>query len=160
MTHEVAIMSVDPGGTTGVARGMFAFAQGESTGKILKRKQWLNTNEVEGDFLQQAIQLVAIWKLFSRLAKNTIGQRPLLVVESFILRPGKASADPAQLMPVRIAAALEALVPVVPEYQTPSMAKGYATDERLREWGLWKVGSAHERDAIRHLAYKLHSLER
>lgn len=155
----VAIMAIDPGGTTGVATGVFKMRKGASTVKLIRERRTLVTLEVEGDFLMQARKLCAVWHSFLAMAGQE-GAEPLLVVESFILRPGKASADPAQLMPVRIAAALEALVPVVPEYQTPSMAKGYATDERLREWGLWKAGSAHERDAIRHLAYKLHSLER
>ncbi len=132
-----------------------------STARAIRKRVSLLTEEVEGDFLQQAISLAGLFRLFSVEVRDSYGIDDVqLVVESFILRPGKASADPAQLMPVRIAAALEALVSADIGYQTPSMAKGYATDERLREWGLWKVGSTHERDAIRHLAYKLHSLDR
>lgn len=35
--------------------------------------------------------------------------------------------------------------------QTPAQGKGFFSDARLKEMGLYKVGSAHGRDATRHL---------
>ncbi|MGE3487292.1 MAG: hypothetical protein AB7L09_21450 [Nitrospira sp.] len=34
-----------------------------------------------------------------------------------------------------------------------SAAKGFMTDTKLRQWGLWVEGQRHARDAIRHAAY-------
>lgn len=42
----------------------------------------------------------------------------------------------------------------IPIYkQTAGMAKGFATDERLRHWGLWQPNHRHANDAIRHGTY-------
>lgn len=169
--RDIAIMAIDPGGTTGVAMGIFPVRSGGAgrTERLITDRLELDTCEVGGDYLEQAVALIDGWREFKAILKGVgVKRRPIIVMESFILRPGKASADPAQLMPVRVAAAFEALMlrrrragaAGLVEYQTPSQAKGYATDERLREWGLWKVGSAHERDALRHMAYRLHAVDR
>ena len=34
-------------------------------------------------------------------------------------------------------------------------AKGFVTDAKLKEWGLWQDGLRHSRDAIRHGIYFL-----
>lgn len=39
--------------------------------------------------------------------------------------------------------------------QMPSQAKTFATNKRLREWGVWVVGREHERSAWAHLIYRL-----
>lgn len=38
-------------------------------------------------------------------------------------------------------------------YQMATQAKGFCTDERLKEWGFWQDGMKHARDAIRHGCY-------
>lgn len=38
-------------------------------------------------------------------------------------------------------------------FQTAQMAKNFCTDERLVEWGFWKRGERHARDAMRHALY-------
>lgn len=37
--------------------------------------------------------------------------------------------------------------------QTPGMAKGFATDRKLRQWVLYQVNKRHANDAIRHGCY-------
>lgn len=37
--------------------------------------------------------------------------------------------------------------------QTASMAKRFCNDEKLKDWGFWREGQRHARDAIRHGAY-------
>lgn len=37
--------------------------------------------------------------------------------------------------------------------QPPHIAKGFCTDKKLKEWGLWQSGQKHARDAIRHACY-------
>jgi len=44
-------------------------------------------------------------------------------------------------------------VPIV--YQMAVQAKGFVTDERLKEWDFWQTGMRHSRDAIRHAVYFL-----
>lgn len=39
--------------------------------------------------------------------------------------------------------------------QTAGMAKGFATDRKLKAWGLWQSGLKHSNDAIRHGVYWL-----
>lgn len=45
--------------------------------------------------------------------------------------------------------------PVPIAYQMAVQAKGFITDERLKEWDFWKPGMRHSRDAIRHGLYFL-----
>jgi hypothetical protein len=78
-----------------------------------------------------------------------------VVIEDFILR--KQSMDRAMLSPVRLTAALEWVIdesgiPYSLFRQTPAEAKGLATDERLKKWGLYSRagGQQHARDADRH----------
>ena len=40
-------------------------------------------------------------------------------------------------------------------YQMASSAKGFCTDNKLKEWSLWQKGQRHSRDAIRHGCYFL-----
>lgn len=76
-----------------------------------------------------------------------------LVVEDFILRT--QDKRKTTLDPIRVTSALVAVLrdrgwrgKLV--LQQPSDAKTTVTDERLRAWKLWIVGSAHKRDAMRH----------
>lgn len=78
------------------------------------------------------------------------------VSESFGNRPGHFTGD------VTTAAEVSASVRTLLHYtemellistrmQTPAEAKSYATDERLKSWGVWTPGKDHARDATRHL---------
>lgn len=39
--------------------------------------------------------------------------------------------------------------------QTAQIAKGFCTDQKLKDWGFWESGQRHARDAIRHACYYL-----
>lgn len=39
--------------------------------------------------------------------------------------------------------------------QSAQNAKGFCTDEKLKQWGLWQKGERHARDAIRHAVFYL-----
>lgn len=44
----------------------------------------------------------------------------------------------------------------IPIYaQTPGMAKGFATDQKLKRWGLYQTGMKHANDAVRHGIYHI-----
>lgn len=166
----LGVMAVDPGGTTGVAWGVFPTEHAVDTRCELARD--LGSGEVTGDYQYQAARIVEHWREFSAWCEGQgVGAR--LVVEDFVLRVRSASSDRAQLMPVRVAACIEgiliestlgcamplgrvgweAMLAVYDDvvYQTAAAAKGYATDARLRRWGFWVRGSRHCRDAWRHV---------
>lgn len=151
-----AVMAVDPGGTTGVCQGLFAPVRCEplSVKGLFDRAQEKNAvrwSEITADPAKTAQWIEGFWKRF--LAKWVEQELPAshcyLVVENFALR--QRSVD---LAPVEIRAGLKTLG-VLFEDQSPSEAKGYATNDRLRSWGIWAVGQEHSRDALRHLATKV-----
>jgi hypothetical protein len=91
-----------------------------------------------------------------------------LVCESFALRLKKAhgaGSDQRMLDPIRVANGMETLSLHYQlndlrqwakiEYQSPSEAKSYVTNERMRRWGAWVKGSEHKRDATRHMVKKV-----
>ena len=39
--------------------------------------------------------------------------------------------------------------------QMAQQAKGFVTDAKLKEWGMWDIGHKHARDACRHCVYYL-----
>lgn len=44
----------------------------------------------------------------------------------------------------------------IPLYQqSAQQGKGFVTDDKLQDWGLWQEGQRHARDAIRHAVYYL-----
>lgn len=77
-----------------------------------------------------------------------------LIVERFIHRP-KFHVD---LTPVEIIGIIKQFswqygIPIV--WQTPSQAKHYFTNEKLKEMGLYTPGKTHGNDAMRHIQYYL-----
>lgn len=74
-----------------------------------------------------------------------------VIREDFILRTQNKSRD--TLSPVRLGFGIDHLLWERGRWsftQQPSMAKGTATDARLKEWGLYRPGGEHARDATRH----------
>lgn len=134
------IVCVDPGTTTGVVVcdmdvgkiGCFEISSSES---------WPRNEE----------------KILNRLQTICKGgvrdQEKVVVIEDFFLRPGQVSLNREVLSPVRIGFALFYRVNHYVSrvcWQMPSDAIGLVTDERLRDEGLWVIGSDHCRDAMRH----------
>lgn len=162
---KFAVMALDPGGTTGLATGMFRTDRGDMMMKeVLARaikKGVLLAADVDGDPVEQAWWLAKAWSDFRfvcTVERGIAESDVVLVIEDFQLR--QRSAD---LAPVRVTTGLLTLLrgregdwPLgAPVYQGPSEAKGTATNDRLRSWGLWQVGSEHRRDAMRHLATRV-----
>lgn len=164
---EHAVLAVDPGGTTGVAAG---YVQTYPTLKETLADGLSRTKsiEVSGSWDDQAVELERLFNKFVFTA-NVESQIPLdrihIVLEDFVLR---MPARTTNLTSVWVAAGAVAIRragyadgaedPVEIAWQQPSQAKGFATNERLKLWGLWKVGSAHERDAWRHFATFVNTL--
>jgi hypothetical protein len=152
-----AVMAIDPGKATGVARGLFwadtALEQrmrGERVGRAYGVEEgfriWL---VIESFALRQVnVDLTGV--------EVAAGLRCLLV-------PRDAGIQGELNVPGRAAPAGRYALGVTVVEQTPADAKKYATDARLKEWGLWRVAHAkrkgralgrgdHRTDAVRHMA--------
>jgi hypothetical protein len=158
-----AVFTVDPGGTTGVFAGWVELKSTRRetlTDGLLKSK----STEVTGDYIKQARTLLALLYRFNFACNeaNLPLQRRHVVVEDFQARPdqfthhltscwvGGAFAMAYEMSGLGKAADIT--------WQQPSDAKRLATNERLRSWGLWQVGSDHKRDAARHFVLKVDKL--
>lgn len=158
------IMVVDPGGVTGVARGLF-INQGSLAATL--RGHSLDAWEVEGEAEEQAWEITSEFLDWAHELRAHGVETIDLVIEAFHLR--QRSAD---LSPVEVTAGIRTLLipravaldlPNQPDvfwkvvYQSASEAKSFATSARLRQWGLFALSrsSDHKRDALRHLAYRV-----
>lgn len=150
-----AFMAIDPGGTTGVAAGYVATHPTRK--KTLETMQFHKALEVNGDWLSQAKQLA---NLMDRFVMNANVEKRLpfsnihISAEDFVLRRRQEGGATGNLTSVWVIAGAVALFNnpnIEIRWQQPSAAKTLATDQRLKEWDLWAVGSAHCRDANRHL---------
>lgn len=145
-----AVFAVDPGGTSGIAAG---YVDLKSTLKetllgIERRK----AVEIEGAWKVQAHQIAEAMEKFQFGANVETGlslDRIHFVFEDFVLR---MPATTTNLTSIWVAAAAVILFGRDVTWQTASDAKSKATNERLKLWGLWEVGSEHKRDAWRHFA--------
>lgn len=122
------LLSLDPGGTTGYAIIEYddSYFRIEDSGQI--------SGGLEG-FIE--------WDSENYTAHSL----DLIVCESFTLREGVYGAD---LSPVYIIGALEALYQSTKiVYQEPKL-KPLCDDERLKKMGYHKRGNPHRNDAVRH----------
>lgn len=176
-----AVMGVDPGGTSGVA-GCYVrlgetmretMAEGVSRAKAV---------EVEGDWLSQS-QAIANMMVRFMFTANVENEIPLdnihFAFEDFVLRRKTEGGATGNLTSCWVAAGAVAIYdtqhvidarekpqlflmgrdePSPVTWRQASQAKSYATNERLKIWGLWEVGSDHKRDAWRHVASEINLL--
>ena len=134
------ILSLDPGGTTGVA----AINYEEDQAPQIVRT-WQIQNGLKG-FLDFHWDELEDWNFDE------------IVCESFTLREGVRGVD---LSPTYVIGALEALYPTTTiHYQAPSQ-KPLCDDERLKKINMHEKARPHANDAVRHaiiyLRNKLHS---
>lgn len=142
MSDSVAVLALDPGGTTGVSFILVsAAALSDPRTKVLRSIQLWDQWELNSHENQQITDITTIMR-----------QRPeaAIVTEDFQLR-----TMAAELSPVRITAAvdwwLSHEMPHRPLFrQMPSLGKRI-TDDRLQRWGYYKNDKrVHARDATRH----------
>jgi len=157
---KVAIMFVDPGTVSGVARGIFPRCY-ESAWEGLRQGKW-ESWEVEGDPTTQAWEIVPEFAEWIDWPENNyMTERGVtgwyLVFEDFQVRVGTGASSRRDLLdPVRVTHACDALCVkrdglrwAFPKLQQASLAKNFATNERLKRNKMWVVGSEHRRDAVR-----------
>jgi len=165
----ICLFVVDPGSHTGVAQGRF-WEEGSIAERIASRSHF-KTTTLEGPDLKQVRELWWMWREFMMECRRA-GLPYEIIFEDFILTRLKSSKREG-LSPVRITAMFlgyrEGLAdgyesagfgPAFVQkviFQQPSDAFSFATDDRLREWGLWLPGKdhEHEREATSHLCLRL-----
>jgi hypothetical protein len=124
----VRFLSLDPGGTTGIA----IIEAGPTTPPTIELAEQA-PGGLEG-FID--------W----HRSNHSLGW-DFVVCESFTLRPGVKFPD---LSPVYIIGALEALSPEAPIFYQPPTSKPLCNDDILRGLRFYQVGKPHANDAIRH----------
>jgi hypothetical protein len=146
------ILGVDPGNTTGaslisIPRGSI---YGDERGKILSHTSW----ELHGSLRMQVRNVCSI-----AMRVNTPTSPCLIVTEDYDLGGNRVTGSAAEndiVSPIRVGAALWHAVEcghadnAVMTFQGRTIAMTTATDDRLKKWGLYDVGSAHKRDGTRH----------
>jgi hypothetical protein len=161
----LAVFVFDPGKISGCGCGVFDMTVGGTAYDVYKNGT-VETWETEGPWKDQADEIAETYREWY-MEQVEHGQRLadiVLVSEDFQLTRRTKSGDVQMLSgqwvlwPVKISAAVElAVAPHEVEYQQPAQAKTYATDGRLRRWGLWTPSSRdHRRDATRHILLAIH----
>lgn len=127
------IVAIDPGGATGIA--------------LLYRSGGFLTNTVAGGFAGVSLYLSDL------LEERSPDAEPIdaIVYEDFVPRPGAKSL---QLDALHAIGAIKHEcrkhdIPCIK--QTPTQAKSFATNDKLKAVGWYTVGADHERDAARHM---------
>lgn len=151
------VYTVDPGGKTGTAHGVFLKQQ---TLVSTLRAHTVEASEWTGDPVIQAANIARDYMAFYKHAKASGIERVELVVEDFKLRQMAV-----ELSPVEVTFALRAYLrvlklPDVAAYQSAGSAKSFGTAARLKHWRLYAIGrgSDHKRDALRHLALRVSTI--
>lgn len=164
-----AVFACDPGGTSGVAAGYVELRKTlketlTEKGGVMRRK----AVEVEGDWLTQAGEIANLMNRFQFTANSEWSMALTaihFVFEDFVLRMPATTTTLTSIWVMAGAVAryrsalgdLRAKHPSIDYYQA-SQAKSFATNERLKLWKLWEVGSEHKRDAWRLFALHVNRL--
>lgn len=166
---NVGIFAVDPGGSTGLAWGVFD--PHAEIGESLRGRMKAGSATVTGDIRPQIRAISTRWQDFYRECVQ-VGQMPhtqvWYVCENFLYHGGSYAGDSAMISTALIwgvegyrlgradqwstgRGRRQVSVPDV-VLQTAGDAQAFANDARLRDWGLWIRGKEHERSAWRHVA--------
>ena len=142
----LSILALDPGVTTGIARGKITIV-GRKTLKIeVSQEKWELSNLY--------VQLLKWWQMDKEWYHH-------LVYEDFVFRSGVGTG--AELMPVKLQGVIE-LFGEQQQFngiklwkQNPSVQgdKAFYTNDRLKELGLYVKGKEHGRSATKHLLHWL-----
>jgi hypothetical protein len=170
---NIAIYGCDPGGSTGLAWGIFSPNTDIATS--LSNKLHTGSCTVTGPVREQIREITAIWQSFYRLCVEDSRLPPenvYFVMEDFVYTSANVyGGDEAKISTAiiwgiegyrmgRLDAFLEdhvgvpnveAIMPPM-ILQTAADAKSFATSLRMREWGIWVRGRDHERSAWAHVA--------
>lgn len=131
-----SLLAFDPGHTTGWA--MFDYY-----------RLW-EAGQLDTDSIEKATH--AIGALFDEM------QPRVVVMEDYRVYKWRAQHHiGSEMLTTRVIGCIETIavqrfIGMIAK-QPANVAKGFCTDAKLREWGFYKEGEKHARDAIRHGAY-------
>jgi hypothetical protein len=173
MTPNVGIFSLDPGGKSGLAWGIFDPTA--SLADALANGLHKGSATAEGDEYDQIRAITEEWTRFYRMCVNECCMDPEAVefiCEDFVQRPNSSGGKEGQ-SPIRIMWGVEGYrMGRAAEFkgrarskvkiyaprmilQHPSQASALGTRKRLESWDCWVVGREHERSAFAHIAVRL-----
>lgn len=160
---------MDPGGATGLAWAVLN--PHASLPEALNNRLRAGSTTIEGDEREQIKKVVSLWSSFYRQSVERALLPPenvFFVCEDFIPKPGQTGGGKDMSISISVIWGVEGYrmgradewagrrkgKPYCPPMilQLASQASTFATDKRLREWGLWVKGRDHERSAHRHMA--------
>ena len=161
--NSVALLSIDPGATTGCAAGLFDLRQATvaATMRRARSKRNLWSWEVVGDHVSQSWEIgrwFQDWQFKLQVERGIITAGNFhITMENFI--PRQLNFDDISLLVIGGFETL--LAPVVQKghvkYERQEPVERWCDDAWLKRNGLW-VRSDHERDARRHVARKIDKL--
>lgn len=161
--------AVDGGITTGLCWGIFP-TKGTTEEQVQKAKR-LTFEQVPsvGPYSEEFPELAGALKIYDiwfdwNEKLETLGLYPTrVIIEDFRIRTKVMTRS--VLASVRICNLLMGMMSVgeeagmeylhLPTLYDPSQSKSFATNERLKRWGLWAKGKPHSRDAARLIALDL-----
>lgn len=134
-----SLLSFDPGETTGVAHFHFTSLKGYHW------EAWQVSTKGGGTGGKQLQQIVAQYS------------PDVIICESYQVYKSKLKQHTfSDIHTLRLIGAIEFICDMLdmqPIMQTAHTAKGFCTDEKLKDWDMWIKGEPHSRDAIRHACY-------
>lgn len=135
------LLALDPGGTTGWAH--FVGTELAVSGQV-------DTSDLREGILN-------VLDLFDYFPDNPHERSCGIVMEDYRVYGWKTEQHTwSELHTPKLIGGITALATIyqLPLYmQMAQQAKGFCTDEKLEEWGMYKKGERHARDAIRHGCY-------
>lgn len=161
-----AVIGIDPGGTTGLFCAAVELQPTMKKTVATLEHTWMD--QITGDYLEQAAQIASVTRdVIAQANMDGVALSSFHVVfedwDTGRVNPGR------ELQSVWVMAAAGALLlegrngPLKRDqvsFQYAAQAKGYATDQRLKLWGLYDLtkGKPHARDASRHWALRVNQL--
>ena len=174
---NIGVFCCDPGGHSGVAWAILD--PSAATEVALRERQNAGSTTVSGDARTQVNELAQLWQSFFRsCVRSCLEPKDVYCVfEDFIYNPTTSYNGDSARISTQIIWAFEGFR-LGCEYQwkadhpgrkrifrpalvlqPASQASTYATNDRLRNWGLWVRGREHERSALKHMALFLKSYQ-
>lgn len=143
-----AILCLDPGETTGWA--IFDRGQLDSCG------QWATPTPVEMALFVRESEILPYAFVVGEQGEVQPARRGLglILFEEYRVRGNKykehVGSEVVTIQHIGAIKVVAAELGIATAKQSAGMAKGFATDTKLRRWGLYQTGQRHANDAIRH----------
>lgn len=176
MSKKVGLFSVDPGGASGLAWGIFD-PYAKTFQKVLDSQEESGSDTTTGEWYDQIPEIGWRWRQFFEMCVFEAGlpvDRVELVMEDFIMIPGSHVGGIDDTLSARIIGGLVGYrMGALGEWerwgggpvamsnlvlQGANQASTFATGTRLKEWGIWVKGREHERSAWKHIALRLNKI--